>query len=195
MRLRELLDSPRLYDAVQTAAGARRIRERLRPHVRGFSGKRVLDVGAGTGCYVAAVRDPAEYVAVDLDPGKLVRLRARWPQVTTVVGDATRLDFPRRAFDHALCTFLVHHLDDHELSRLTAGLRTVLRESLVLIDPLRLEGRLRSRMLWSIDRGSHPRSADELLAALDRDFVIEHEERFQVHHAYLLCVASPRPFD
>jgi SAM-dependent methyltransferase len=192
MRLRELADSPRLYDAVQRAAGARQIRERLRPHVRGFSGTRVVDVGAGTGTYVDAVPDPAEYVAVDLDPVKLARLEAKWPQVTTVIGDATRLDFPHGSFDHALCTFLVHHLDDQGVASLTAGLRGVLRKSLVLIDPLRVERRFRSRLLWSIDRGSYPRSADELLAALDRDFVIEHEERFQVHHVYLLCVAIPR---
>jgi ubiquinone/menaquinone biosynthesis C-methylase UbiE len=193
MGLRELADSPRLYDAVQAAAGVRHVKERLRPHVRGFSGSRVLDVGAGTGSFVDVVPDPGEYVAVDLDPGKLARLEAKWPQVTTCVGDATRLDFPDGSFDHALCTFLVHHLDDAQVASLMAGLRRVLSGSLVLIDPLRVEGRLRSRLLWSIDRGSYPRSAEELLAAVEREFVIEHEERFQVQHAYLLCVARPRP--
>jgi hypothetical protein len=48
-------------------------------------------------------------------------------------------------------------------------------------------------LLWSIDAGSYPRTADELLAALEKDFVVEHEEQFAVHHAYLLCVARPRP--
>jgi ubiquinone/menaquinone biosynthesis C-methylase UbiE len=193
MRLRDLGDSPRVYDAIQMAAGARQVRDRLRPYVYGFTGMRVLDVGAGTGSYLAAIPDPAEYVAVDLDPAKLARLKVKWPHVTTVVGDATRLDFPRRSFDHALCTFLVHHLNDHEFTALTAGLRILLRKSLVLVDPLRAESGLRSRILWSIDRGSYPRSADELLSVLEEDFVICHAERFQVHHAYLLCVAKPRP--
>ena len=90
---------------------------------RSFAGTRVLDVGAGTGTYVGVVPDPAEYVAVDLDPDKLARLEAKWPHVTTIVGDATRLDLPERSFDHALCTFLVHHLDDEGVAGLTAGLR------------------------------------------------------------------------
>jgi SAM-dependent methyltransferase len=191
MKLRELVNDPRVYDAIQAAAGARKVRERLRPHTRDFAGTRVLDVGAGTGGYIGVVPKAAEYVAIDLDPEKLERLRVKWPGVTTMVGDAARLDLPPESFDHALCTFLAHHLDDEGLMGLTAGLRLSLRDTLVFIDPLRV-GRLRSRLLWSIDRGSYPRSADELLTALDRDFVIEHEERFAVHHAYLLCVARAR---
>src|SRR5437870_5294540 len=92
--LRSLSESTMLYDAVQAAAGAGRVLERLRPHVRPFAGTRVLDVGAGTGAYVAAVPQPLEYVALDLDPAKLARLRTKWPALTTVVGDASRLDFP-----------------------------------------------------------------------------------------------------
>jgi ubiquinone/menaquinone biosynthesis C-methylase UbiE len=193
--IHRLADSPRLYDAVQAVAGARTVRERLRPHTQAFARSRVLDVGAGTGGYVGVVPDPDEYVALDLDPAKLARLQQKWPGVTTVVGDATRLDFSPQSFDNALCTFLVHHLDDDGLARLTAGLRVLLRRTLVLVDPLRADGRLRSRVLWSIDRGSYPRTREELLAAIERDFEIEHEERFAVHHAYLLCVARPRPLD
>lgn len=193
MSLGALVRSPRVYDAVQAAAGAGKVRDRLRPHTRNFAGGRVLDVGAGTGSYVGVVPEPAEYVALDLDPEKLERLHAKWPQVTTMVGDASKLELPPQSFDHALCTFLVHHLDDDAVAGLTAGLREVVRENLLLIDPLRVKRRLRSRLLWSVDAGSHPRSAEELLTALERDFVVEHEERFAVHHAYLLCVARPRP--
>ena len=177
MSLSELVRSPRVYDAVQAAAGAGRVRERLRPHARKFAGTRVLDVGAGTGGYVGW-SPSAEYVALDLDPGKLERLRVKWPEVTTVVGDASKLELPPQWFDHALCTFLVRHLDDEGVAGLTAGLRVTVKGSLLLIDPLRVERRFRSRLLWSIDAGSYPRSADELLAALARDFVIEHEAHF-----------------
>jgi SAM-dependent methyltransferase len=187
------LEGPWLYDVVQAAAGARRVRERLRPHVRDFTGARVLDVGAGTGGYVGVVSGPAEYLAVDLDADQLARLKTKWPGVRTMVGDATRLDLPQASYDHALCTFLVHHLDDEGVRRLTSSLRRIVKESLLLVEPLRSPRRLRSRLMWSIDRGSYPRSAEELLAALDRDFVIAHEERFAIHHAYLLCVARPRP--
>lgn len=190
--LRDLAHSPRVYELVQAAAGAAKVRERLRPHTRTFAGTRVLDVGAGTGAYVGVVPDPAEYVAIDLDCAQLERLKEKWPHVATRVGDATRLDLEPKSFDNTLCTFLVHHLDDNGLARFTASIREATRDRLVLVDPLRIERRLRSRLFWSIDRGSYPRRAEELLAALERDFTIEHEERFAIHHAYLLCVARPR---
>src|SRR6478672_12648107 len=124
MRFRErLIDSPRLYDAVQRAAGMRTVSNRLRPHVRSFAGTRVLDVGAGTGLYVAVVPEPAEYVALDIDSRKLERLRAGQPNVTTVLGDASRLDLPPASFDHALCTLVLHHLTDEEVAGATYGLR------------------------------------------------------------------------
>lgn len=189
--LTSLLVGPRLYDLVQSAAGAARIRKHLAPHVRTFAQSRVLDLGAGTGGYVGTVPDPAEYVALDLDPLKLARLTAKHPHASVVVGDATRLDFPPGRFDHALVVFLAHHLDDDGLERLVEGLRRVVLGTVVFLDPLRSRS-LRSRLLWAIDRGSFPRSAEELLSAIGRGFTIEHEERFRILHAYFLCVARPR---
>lgn len=187
-----LLENPRLYDLVQKAAGAGEIRRRLAPHVRAFAGTRVLDVGAGTGAYVGTVPDPAEYVALDLDSRKLARLTARHGFVSAVVGDATELEFPAARFDHALAVFLAHHLDDEGLAGLVTGLSRVVGGSVVLVDPLRTRA-LRGRLLWAVDRGSFPRTADQLLTALEREFVIDCEERFRIHHNYLLCVARPRP--
>jgi len=195
VRVARSLDNPWLYDLVQYAAGMRRVRERLRPHVASFAGERVLDVGAGTGLYRSILPDLDTYVALDIDPRKLERLRRRDADIQTVVGDASRLELADRSFDHALCTLLLHHLTDDQVRGLTAGLRKAVSRSLVLVDPLRVRGRLRSRLLWSIDRGSYQRTAEQLLDLLDRDFVIEHSEHFQVHHRYLLCVATPRPGD
>lgn len=191
-RLDSFLENPRLYDLVQSAVGAAQIRAKLVPHVQSFAGSRVLDVGAGTGGYVETVPGTAGYVALDLDPRKLARLSQKHPHVRTVVGDATRLELERDSFNHALVVFLAHHLDDDGLSRLFDGLRSTVSGTVVLLDPLR-DPALRSRLLWGIDRGSYPRTAEQLLSALDRGFTIDHEERFRIHHRYLLCVASPRP--
>ena len=189
--LTSLLMGPRIYDLVQSAVGAAGIRKRLAPHVRSFAQSRVLDVGAGTGGYIGTVPDPAEYVALDLDPLKLARLAAKHPRVKAVVGDATRLEFPPGSFDHALVMMLAHHLDDDGLEGLVEGLRRTVRGTVVFLDPLRSRA-LRSRLLWAIDRGSFPRSAEQLRSALERGFTIDHEERFRIHHAYYLCVARPR---
>jgi dTMP kinase len=197
----ELSMDPRAEALLYAAARAQLVAERLEPLLAAggwvlldrFVDSSLAYQGGGRRLGVNEVRTLNRFATGGLEPDKLARLEAKWPHVTTIVGDATRLELPERSFDHALCTFLVHHLDDEGVAGLTAGLRRAVRETVLLIDPLRVEGRLRSRLLWSIDAGAYPRSAEELLGALEQDFVIEHEERFAVHHAYVLCVARPRP--
>jgi len=72
-------------------------------------GKRVLDVGCGSGRLTefAALR-AAEVYAFDPDPERVEEARQRIParlrgRVTFVVGAAEELDLPRRRFDVALC--------------------------------------------------------------------------------------------
>jgi SAM-dependent methyltransferase len=189
--LRSLIESPRLYDLVQRAVGGREIARKLEPHLRSFAGSRVLDVGAGTGLHVMTVPRSAEYVALDLDRLKLARLVGRHPHVQVVVGDAAKLEFAPGSFDNALVVFLAHHLDDDALAGVVSGLSRVVRGRMVFVDALPSRS-WRSRLLWSIDRGSFPRAAEQLRSALERGFTIEHEERFRVHHEYLLCVARVR---
>ena len=188
---RALVESPRVDDLIQQLVGAAEIRRRLSAQVSSFAQSRVLDVGAGTGGYVGTVPEPADYVALDLDPLKLKRLAARHPQVRALVGDATQLDFPAGAFDHGLVIFLAHHLDDDGLAQLVSRLSVVVSGTVVFLDPLR-SPRLRSRLLWRIDQGSHARTADELRTAVERGFTIIREERFSIQHTYLLLVAQPR---
>jgi hypothetical protein len=45
------LDHPWLYDQVQVRLGLGGVQARVRPYVTTLHGKRVLDVGAGTGLY------------------------------------------------------------------------------------------------------------------------------------------------
>jgi SAM-dependent methyltransferase len=72
-------------------------------------GRRVVDIGAGTGVLGEALlrRGAAEVVAVDFAPGMLARsdMRAR-----AVVGDATFLPFADSSFDLAATAFCFSHL-------------------------------------------------------------------------------------
>ena len=49
-----------------------------------------------------------------------------------------------------------------------------------------------SRLLWSIDRGSFPRSQEVLRRFLEEYYVLEQAEVFTVLHRYFVCVARPK---
>jgi ubiquinone/menaquinone biosynthesis C-methylase UbiE len=186
-----LLDHPRLYELVQRAAGVQRTKELLHPYFDEIGQATVLDVGAGTGIYADLVPDEASYVAVDMNAEKLRRVTERWPERETVVADATSLPFEDRSFEHGVCIALAHHLDDRGLTRLVDELARVVTQRVLFVDPIWEPRSVRGRLLWRVDRGAYPRSADVLHTALERRFVIELSRRYSIHHHYLFCVLNP----
>lgn len=72
-------------------------------------GRKVLDLGAGTGAASSAARD-AHVVAVDNAIGMLLDRRPSRPPA--VVGDALALPFRSRAFDVVIAAFSLNHLVD-----------------------------------------------------------------------------------
>jgi 23S rRNA (adenine-N6)-dimethyltransferase len=83
-------------------------------------GDLVLDLGAGSGRLTAELAGVAEWViAVELDPRLAANLRGRWPNVTVVTGDASRVALPRERFRivanlpfSATTAIMRHVLDD-----------------------------------------------------------------------------------
>jgi SAM-dependent methyltransferase len=186
-----VVGSPILYDAVQRAAGLGRLKKRLSPILGELGPGTLVDVGAGTGSFYDLLPSHVTYVPLDVDERKLARLGETHRGVEGVVGSATALPFEADSFDYALCTNVAHHLEDAELELMVSELARVIRRRLVFVDPLRVSGRLASRMLWSIDRGSYPRSYEELVTALSSRFTTEHAEPFTVLHRYLVFVGTP----
>ncbi|MBX3270081.1 MAG: methyltransferase domain-containing protein [Sandaracinaceae bacterium] len=84
--------------------------ELLAPYARG---RRVLEVGCGTGLLLSRVAPlAAEAVGVDLSPGMLERARARGLDV--VEGSATRLPFEDAAFDLVFSFKVLAHVEPIE---------------------------------------------------------------------------------
>ncbi len=82
-----------------------------------LAGKKVLDVGAGTGrLAIELARLGAEVIALDVS-GSMLRVleqkaRKAGIKINTVVGDAENLDFPDHSFDWIISTFVIVHLKD-----------------------------------------------------------------------------------
>jgi ubiquinone/menaquinone biosynthesis C-methylase UbiE len=76
-------------------------------------GLRVLEVGCGTGQWLALLRERSALVAgLDGSPGMLERARERLPGADLRHGSAERLPWPDAAFDLVLCNNALHHFPD-----------------------------------------------------------------------------------
>jgi SAM-dependent methyltransferase len=185
-----LVASPTLYNLLQRLCGTEHTLRRLRPLLADTAGRRVLDVGGGTGVALSVLPEPRRYLWLDTDPAKLRGLPSAVSGVRAVLGDATRLPLRPRSVDIALCLAMSHHLSDAQLEAMLGELARVVCQRLVFLDAV-VARSVRSHLLWAIDRGRHPRSAAALRAALERRFRILSLEEYAVHHRYLLCTAAP----
>ncbi|MBI5106055.1 MAG: class I SAM-dependent methyltransferase [Solirubrobacterales bacterium] len=107
--LRDYSNQARTYDRTRSASPG--IVAALRRALDGAPGRRLLDVGGGTGNYAAALRDEGwEVVVVDASAAMLERAAPKGLQ--TVEADAQDLPFPDGAFDAVMLVSMLHHVDD-----------------------------------------------------------------------------------
>jgi hypothetical protein len=109
-----------------------------------------------------------------------------------IVCDATRMALRSRSIDCALCIAVAHHLSDASLAELLREVARVVRTRLVFVEPVSRPSSLVGRLLWKLDAGRYPRSAEALVDALSSAFSIDHLESYTIYHQYLLFIASPR---
>jgi SAM-dependent methyltransferase len=187
-----LVSNPFVYDMVQRAAGSVTCYQHLRAMLPRETSGVVLDAGGGTGRSLAILGARTDYLAVDNDPVKLARLRKKHPSAFAVAGDVTRLPLQSSTVDITLLVFVCHHLDDVALAACLAELARVARGNVLVMDPLWEPRRWRSRTLWRYDVGKFPRTAKALSAAIARDFDVDGEDEFAVHHRYHIWRCRPK---
>jgi SAM-dependent methyltransferase len=185
-----LVSKPFVYDLVQSLAGQEKVAQRLRAVLADMPHRRALDVGSAAGGF--AYRLGISPVFADLDPRPVAALRRRRPEVRATVADAATLPFADRTFDLVLCLAVLHHLDDATLERVVSELARVAAARVLILEPLRNDARGISRWLWHYDRGRHPRTRDQLIAALSKSMHVEEAAEFSVYHQYLMCVMRSR---
>ncbi|NIA02474.1 MAG: methyltransferase domain-containing protein [Nitrospirae bacterium] len=78
-----------------------------------LKGKRVLDIGCGTGRIIQMLREHgAEIVAFDISEEMLGIVNRKFPNIECVVGDSDNLPFEDESFDLVLGLFWIVHLRD-----------------------------------------------------------------------------------
>lgn len=99
----------RRYDETRSASPS--VLGPLRDALEGAPGRRVADIGGGTGNYAFALkREGWEPVVVDRSAEMLTRAAAKG--LETVEGDAQRLPFDDETFDAAVMISMLHHVED-----------------------------------------------------------------------------------
>jgi len=82
-----------------------------------LKGKRVLDIGCGTGRIIQMLKEKgAEIVALDISEEMINVVRRKFPDVECVVGDSDKMPFEDESFDLVLGLFWIVHLGDLRVS-------------------------------------------------------------------------------
>ena len=132
------------YD--ETRAASPSVMRPLRAALEGAPGRRLADVGGGTGNYALALRSEGwEPVVVDRSRAMLARAAAKG--LTTVESDAQALPFEDESFDAVTMISMLHHVDDRAAA--LAEARRILRPGGKLV----LKGFTRedAASLWIVD--------------------------------------------
>jgi ubiquinone/menaquinone biosynthesis C-methylase UbiE len=181
-----------VYDLIQTVGRIDLVYRRVRRVLGEHPYQTVLDLGGGTGRLQSVLPPDCKYYCLDNEVPKLLRFRSRTKNALAILGDATTTPVAGKSMDVVICMAVSHHLNDSELERMFSEITRILRPEgrLMFYDPLWEPTWLPGKLLWSLDRGSNPRSKETLLNILTRHVRIIHQEEFRMAHEYLLLVAS-----
>jgi SAM-dependent methyltransferase len=120
--LRDYSRQARTYD--QTRAASPSVLGPLREALEGAPGRRLVDVGGGTGNYSAALREDGwEPLVIDRQPEMLAQAAAKG--LETLQGDAQRLPLADASADAVMLVSMLHHVEDQPTA--LAEARRILR--------------------------------------------------------------------
>lgn len=103
----------RIYDTSRMANTETTEKLRRLLHIGGDS--LVLDMGCGTGNYVATLQQIARSViGVDISIGMIKQTQAKFPGLTLIGGDVRSLPFKSGAFDAAFAIQVLHHIKEKD---------------------------------------------------------------------------------
>src|SRR6266481_2879417 len=188
--LHEIASHPWIYDRIQNFAGQKENLGRIARHTGAMDAETVVDVGGGTGTSRTLWPTNCRYVCLDIEMPKLERFRSKVPGGLAVLSDATRMPLANGSVYVVMCMAVVHHLTDAMFDQVLGEALRVLKLGghLILLDPVLNRERLAGRILWRLDRGSYPRTEQDLRKKLDSRVKIIHWEKFAIYHEYVFGI-------
>jgi ubiquinone/menaquinone biosynthesis C-methylase UbiE len=101
-------------------------RDAIRRHLRPAPGMTLVDVGAGTGQFAAALSDWFGIGVLAVEPSDAMRAQIpRRPEIRVLAGDAAAIPVPDGSADGAWLSLMLHHIPD--LDAAAREIRRVLR--------------------------------------------------------------------
>jgi SAM-dependent methyltransferase len=189
---KRLLRSAVVYDLIQYAAGERQLQRRLERHLHALPPETFLvDIGGGTGLG-SKLGTALHYVCLDIDLEKLQRFRAKRPAGLALVADATHCPLKTCSLNSVLCAKVTHHLSDAGLNSVMAEAARIIKpDGILIVADAIWSSRWISRILWRLDRGSFPRSADDIRRSIPPEYLLTTWEEFRISifHDFVLCTA------
>lgn len=134
---------------------------------------KVLDIGCGPGSFLDGgwlEMKQSNFVGIDPSPHYIQRASQAFPDATFFVGTVDNVELEDKAFDVAVLSGVLHHVDDFQASAIIDfAVRHLARSGLVIsMDPVLFPGQNRfARWMALADRGQNVRTVDELQALWD----------------------------
>lgn len=195
--LHQIVAIPAIYNLSQhvagTTSGHRRIQKLLSSIP--LEDRVIVDIGGGTALMRGLFPARCRYLCLDNDPQKLEGIRSKPDAaIESLLGDATAIPLDSKSVDFAILSCVSHHLTNQQLEATLAEINRILKPGghFLFYDALKNPQSKRASFLWSVDRGSMPRFAEDLHAMIQEKFVTEIEERWRIHHFYILQLNRPK---
>ena len=130
----------------------------------------VLDLGGGTGINRSILSESWSYECLDNAPRKLNAFHKKFPKDKAIKASATNIRAPDESYELGILSCVSHHLEASELECAKSEISRVLRKGGVPLfyDAIWNPKNIKGRLLWFLDRGSLPRSENELEVLLKK---------------------------
>ncbi|MBL4653818.1 MAG: class I SAM-dependent methyltransferase [Flavobacteriales bacterium] len=185
---------PVVYDLAQYVLGGRVVVPKFQKQCEQitFSDGWIVDYAGGTGRARTFFKQISKYLLLDIDMVKIKGFRKKYPNDLVCHADVTCPPITPESADLVMAQSLMHHLTDEQMNAMFDEIPRILKPGgmLLICEPLANSSRYWGRLLWRYDRGSFPKPLDSLLAKVQENHTIIHQETFTVLHDYLIVTAT-----